>query len=68
MHPIKKVNKIISNNKNLQWETEKLIYTVKAEINTVTDSIIIAGIDTPLNIVSITSQDKRESTYNESST
>ena len=39
------------------------MYILKAEINIVTDSITIAGIETPLNIISITLQDKKESIY-----
>ena len=39
------------------------MYILKAEINTATDSIIIAGIETPLNIIFITLKDKRESIY-----
>ena len=33
---------------------KKLLYALKAEIDTAIDSIIIAGIKTPLNIISIT--------------
>ena len=54
MYPIKEVNKVVSNNKIFQWEEEKLIYILEAEIDIVLDSIIIAGIETLLDIVSIT--------------
>ena len=36
---------------------------LKAKTKTVIDSMIIAGIETPLNTASITLQDKRESVY-----
>ena len=39
------------------------MYILKIEINTATDSIIIAGIKTLLNIISITLRDKMESIY-----
>ena len=39
------------------------MYILKAKINTTIDSVIIAGTETPLNIVFITSRDKRESIY-----
>ena len=41
----------------------KLIYILKAKINTVTDSIIIAGTEILLNTVFIALQDKRKSIY-----
>ena len=37
---------------------------LKIKINTAIDSIIIVGIETPLNIISIILQDERESIYN----
>ena len=37
-----------------QWEEVKLIYILEVETDTVIDSIIIAGIETLLNIVFIT--------------
>ena len=37
---------------------------LKIETETAIDSIIVAGIKTPLNIASIASQDKRENIYN----
>ena len=54
IHPIKEVNKVISDNKISQQEEKKLVYILKAEINIATDSIIIVGIETPLDTVSIT--------------
>ena len=39
------------------------MYTLKTEINTTTDSMTIAGIETLLNIIFIASQNKRESIY-----
>ena len=54
MYPIKKVNKVISNNKIFQQKKKKLAYILKVEINTAIDSVIIAGIETPLNTVFIT--------------
>ena len=53
MHLIKKVNKVISNSKISQQKEDELIYALKAEIDIVTNSITIAGIETLLNIVSI---------------
>ena len=58
---VKETNKTISNNKIFQQEEEKLTYILEVEINIVLDSIIIVGIETPLNTVSITLQDNRES-------
>ena len=49
MHIIKEVNKAINNNKNLQQEIKELIYILKAKTETVINSIIITGIETPLN-------------------
>ena len=40
------------------------MYILKAEINIAIDSITIAGIETPLNIVFIALQNKRENIYN----
>ena len=54
MHLIKKVNKNINDKEISQQEKDKLLYILKAEINIVIDSIIIAGIKTLLNIISIT--------------
>ena len=54
IHPIKETDKAASNNKISQQEKEKLIYISEVEINIVLDSITIAGIETPLNIISIT--------------
>ena len=53
MYSIKEVNKDISNKKISQQKENKLLYILEVEINTAIDSIIIAGIETPLNIVSI---------------
>ena len=39
------------------------MYILKAEIDTVTDSIIIAGTETPLDMVFIILWDKRESIH-----
>ena len=38
---------------------------LEVKTKTVIDSITVMGIKTPLNMASITSQDKRESVYNE---
>ena len=54
IYPIKEVNKVASDNKIFQQEDEKLIYILEVEINIVLNSIIIIGIKTPLNTVSIT--------------
>ena len=51
---IKKVNKIANNKEMFQDEDEDLLYILKIDINTATNSIIIAGIKTPLNTVFIT--------------
>ena len=53
IHSIKEVNKIASNKEIFYNKNEDLIYILKVEINTATDSITIAGIKTLLNIVSI---------------
>ena len=54
MYPIKGVNKVISNNKDPQQEIEELIYILEAETNTAIDSIMVADIETLLDIASIT--------------
>ena len=41
------------------------MYILKIEIDIITNSITIAGTETPLNITFITLQDKRESIYSE---
>ena len=53
IHSIKEVNKDISNKEISQQEEDELLYTSKVEINTATDSIIIAGTETPLDIIFI---------------
>ena len=63
MHSIEEVDEDASNKEISQQEEDKLLYILKAEINTATDSITIAGTETLLNTVSITLQDKRESIY-----
>ena len=50
---IKKVNKIASDKEISQDKDKDLIYILKVEINTATDSIIIADIKTLLNIIFI---------------
>ena len=64
MHLIKEVNEDVSDKKISQQEEDKLLYTLKVEIDTAIDSIIIAGIETLLNIIFIASRNKRESIYN----
>ena len=54
MHLIKGVDEVVNNNKIFQQEEEELIYILKVETKTAIDSIIVAGTETPLNIVSIT--------------
>ena len=54
MHLIKEVNKDISNKEISQQEENKLSYILEVEIDTATDSITIAGIETLLNTVFIT--------------
>ena len=39
------------------------MYILKVKINITINSIIIAGIEAPLNIISIALQNKRESIY-----
>ena len=55
MYLIKKVDKNINNKKMSQQEKDELLYILKAEIDTAINSILIAGIETPLNIISIAS-------------
>ena len=54
MYSIKEFNKDISDKEMSQQKEDKLLYILKTEINTATDSIIIAGTKTLLNIVFIT--------------
>ena len=61
---IKEVDETVSNNKTFQQELKELTDILKAETETATDSITVTSIKTPLNIASITSQNKRESVYN----
>ena len=64
IHLIKEVDKDISNKEISQWEDEdKLIYILEVEINIVTDSIMIAGTETLLNIIFIALRDERENIY-----
>ena len=60
---IKEVDEDVSNKKISQQEENKLLYALKAKIDTAINSIIIVGTETLLNTVSIASQDKRESIY-----
>ena len=53
MHLIKEVNKDISDKKISLWKENELLYALKVEIDTVIDSIMIVGIETSLNIISI---------------
>ena len=53
IHLIKEINKVISDNKMSQWKKVKLIYILEVKINIAIDSIIIAAIETLLNIISI---------------
>ena len=50
---IKEVNKDISDKEISQQKEDKLLYILKTEIDTATNSITIAGIETSLNIISI---------------
>ena len=54
MYLIKEVNKDVSDKEISQQEKDKLLYTLKIKIDTAINSIIIAGIKTSLNIISIT--------------
>ena len=54
MHSIKEVDEDASNKKISSQKDEDLAYTLKIEIDTTTDSIMIAGTKILLNIVSIT--------------
>ena len=65
IHSIEEVNKDISDKEISQQKKDELLYTLKIEIDIATDSITIAGTETLLDIVFITSQDKRESIYSE---
>ena len=60
---IKKVNEIVSDNKIFQWELKELTDILEVETETVIDSITVAGIETLLDMASITLQDERESIY-----
>ena len=63
IHSIKKVDEDVSNKEMSQQKKNKLLYALEVKINTVTDSITIAGTETLLNMVSIASRDKKESIY-----
>ena len=65
MHSIEEVDEDVSDEEISQWEEDELSYTIEAEIDTATDSMMIAGIETPLDIISIALRDKRESIYSE---
>ena len=65
IYPIKEINKVISDKEISLKKDKDFIYIIKVEFNIVTDRVIIVGIKTPLNIISITSRDKNESIYNE---
>ena len=54
MYLIKEVNKTVSDNKIFQKELEEFIDTLKAETETVIDSITVASTETLLNTASIT--------------
>ena len=54
IHLIEEVDEDVSNKKISQWEEDELLYILKAEIDTVIDSITIAGIETLLDIIFIT--------------
>ena len=53
MHLIKEVNEDASDKEMSQWEEDELSYASEVEIDTATDSIIIAGTETPLDIAFI---------------
>ena len=50
---IKEVGEDVSNKEISQQEEDKLTYALEVEINIATNCIIIAGIETPLNIIFI---------------
>ena len=52
---IKEVNKTVNDNKIFQWELKELTDILEVETETATDSIIVAGIKTLLDIASIAS-------------
>ena len=64
MYLIKEVDEDINNKEISQQKKDELLYILKVEIDIATNSIIIAGIETPLNIISITLRNERESIYN----
>ena len=67
MHSIEEVDEDASDEEMSQWEEDELSYASEAEIDTATDSMTIAGTETPLDTVSIASRDERESIHSESS-
>ena len=67
IHSIKKIDKTASDNKTFQQELKELADISEAKTKTAIDSIIVAGIETPLDTASITSRDERESIYSKPS-